>query len=271
MAIRDLLVHLDSGSRAPERLDLALALARRHRARVTGLFAESSVLGKSLVGRRAPEGIETAARETKALFDFRIAEARVPSRWWRVEVGEYADVVAATVVCCRYVDLAVFGQQQGDDSTVPEDIVGRVIAESGRPVLVVPSAGRYPDAGRKVLVAWTGSRESARALHDALPLLEKAEEVTLLSVQLPAAPVKGGLPSLDVLEHLRAHGIEARYERAVIHDLPAVDMVLNRASDLGADLTVIGAHGMQGAPLLKRETTARAILHTMTTPMLLTA
>jgi nucleotide-binding universal stress UspA family protein len=270
MAIKDLLVHLDSGSRAPERLDLAISLARRHRARVTGLFAESSVLGHSLVGRRAPESVEAAARETKALFDFRIAAARVPSRWWRVEVGEYADVVGATVVCCRYVDLAVFGQQQGDDSTVPEDVVERVIAESGRPVLVVPSFGRYPDAGRKVLVAWTGSRESARALHDALPLLAKAEEVTLLAVQLPAASARGGLPRVDVQEYLRAHEIDAKYERAVIHDLPAVDMVLNRASDLGADLTVMGAHGVQGGPLIKRETTARAVLKTMTTPMLLT-
>jgi nucleotide-binding universal stress UspA family protein len=270
MAIKDLLVHLDSGSRAPERLDLAIALARRHGARLTGLFAESSVLGHSIVGRRAPGSVEAAARETKALFDFRIAEARVPSRWWRVEVGEYADVVGATVVCCRYVDLAVFGQQEGDDSTVPEGMVQRAIAESGRPVLVVPSAGRYPDAGRSVLVAWTGSRESARALHGALPLLEKAGEVTLLSVQLPAAPARGGLPSLDVMEYLRAHGIEAKYERAIIHDLPAVDMVLNRASDLGSDLTVMGAYGVQGAPLLKRDTTTRAILETMTTPMLLT-
>jgi nucleotide-binding universal stress UspA family protein len=271
MAIKDLLVHLDSGSRAPERLDLAIALARRHGARLTGLFAESSVLGQSIVGRRAPESVDAAARETKALFDFRIAQARLPSRWWRVEVGEYADVVGSTVVCCRYLDLAVFGQQDGDDSTVPEGVVERVIAESGRPVLVVPSAGRYPDAGRNILVAWSGSRESARALHDALPLLEKADEVTLLSLQLPSAPVRGGLPPLDVLDHLRVHGIEVKYERAIIHDLPAVDMVLNRASDLGSDLTVMGAYGLQGVPLRKRDATTRAILETMTTPVLLTS
>jgi nucleotide-binding universal stress UspA family protein len=271
MAFKDLLVHLDSGSRAPERLALAVALARRHGARLTGLFAESSVLGQSLVGRRAPESVDAAARETKALFDFRVAEARLQSRWWRVEVGEYADVVGATIVCCRYVDLAVFGQQEGDDSTVPEGVVERVIAESGRPVLVVPSAGRYADVGRNVLVAWTGSRESARALNDALPLLEEADEVTLLAIQLPAAGGRGGLPSLDVVEHLRSHGIEARYERAVLHDLPAVDLVLNRASDLGSDLTVMGAYGVQGAPLLlRRDTTTRSILATMTTPMFLT-
>jgi nucleotide-binding universal stress UspA family protein len=270
MAFKDLLVHLDSGSRAPERLALAVALARRHGARLTGLFAESSLLGQGLVGRRAPESLDAAAKETRALFEFRVAEGRVPSRWWRVEVGEYADVVGAAVVCCRYVDLAVFGQQEGDDSTTPEGVVERVIADSGRPVLVVPSVGRYADVGRNVLVAWTGSRESARALDDALPLLEEADQVTVLGLQLPAAPARGGLPKLDVVEHLRTHGIEARYERAVLHDLPAVDMVLNRASDLGSDLTVMGAYGVQGAPLLRRDTTTRAILATMTTPMFLT-
>jgi nucleotide-binding universal stress UspA family protein len=269
MGYRDLLVHLDSGTRAAERLDLAIALARRHGARLTGLFAESSVLGRSLVGRRAPESVEAAADEARHLFEARVGKAGVPSRWWRIAVGEYADVVGSTVICSRYVDLAIFGQQQGDDSTVPEGVVERVVADSGRPVLVVPSAGHYPDAGRHVLVAWTGSREAARALHDALPLLREADEVTVLSLQLPNAPVRDGLPSLDVKDHLRAHGIEATYERAILHDLGPVDVVLNHASDVAADLTVMGAYGLGAGALLRRGENTRAVLDTMTTPMLL--
>jgi nucleotide-binding universal stress UspA family protein len=269
MTFTDLLVHLDSGSRAAERLDLSIALARRHGARLTGLFAESGSLGQSLVGRRAPDSMANAAREARTRFEAKAAEAGVASRWWQVEPGEYADVVSAAVLCCRYVDLAVFGQQQGDDAPVPEGLVERVIADSGRPVLVVPSVGHYAEVGRRVLVAWTGSREAARTLHDALPILEQATEVKVLSLQLPTAAVPGGLPRVDVMEHLRAHGIEATYGRAILAEMGTVDVVLNSASDDGADLTVMGAYGLQGGPLSKRGGTTRAILETMTTPVLL--
>jgi nucleotide-binding universal stress UspA family protein len=271
MTFRDVLVHLDSGARAPERLELALAIARRHGARLTALFAESAILGQSLVGRRAPEAMARAAQAARTAFEARADAAGVPARWWQVEPGEHGDVVGAAVQCCRYVDLAVFGQQRGDDAPVPDGLVERVIAECGRPVVVVPSVGRYPDLGRRVLVAWTGSREAARALHDALPLLERAGEVTVLSLQLPRAEVAGGLPPLDIAEHLRAHGVKASYERAILGDLETVDVVLNRGADDGADLTVIGAYGLQGGGLLRRAETTRAILDTMTTPVLLSS
>lgn len=268
MGLKDVLVHLDSGPRTAERLALATALAGRHGARLTGLFAESGSLGPSVVGRRDPEQVARAARDAQAFFEARAAEAGIAWRWWQLEAGEYADVVTATVVCCRHVDLAVFGQERGEGAPVPPGLVEHVIADSGRPVLVVPSIGRYPDAGRRVLVAWTGSREAARALNDALPLLERAESVRVLSLQLPREGVPGGLPPLSVVEHLRVHGVEATYERSIVGDLAAVDQVLNRASDEGADLTVIGAYGLHGSPFKRTETT-RAILETMTTPVLL--
>jgi nucleotide-binding universal stress UspA family protein len=271
MAFKDVLVHLDSGGRAAERLALAAGLARRLGARLTGLFAERAVLGQSLVGRRAPEAMAQAAEAARGAFEARAAAAGVAHRFWTIEPGEFAEVVGATVQCCRYVDVAVFGQQHGDDAPVPEGLVERVIAESGRPVLVVPSVGRYAEVGRRVLVAWTGSRESARALHDALPLLEGAKEVTVLSLQLPRSDVAGGLPSLDVAEHLRAHGVKATYDRTILGDLASVDVVLNRAADEGADLTVIGAFGLRGGGLRKRADTTRAILETMTTPVLLSS
>jgi nucleotide-binding universal stress UspA family protein len=269
--LKDLLVHLDSGSRAAERLELAVGLARAHGALLTGLYAESHTVGASLVGQRDPENVARAAREARALLEERGAAAGVATRFWQVEVGEYADVVGAAVVCCRYVDLPVFGQQEGDDAPVPEGLVERVIAGSGRPVLVVPSAGHHPALGKHVLVAWTGSREAARALNDALPFLARAEKVTVLSLQVPnEAGVPGGIPPVDVVAHLAAHGIAARYVQTLLGGIGAVDVVLNRASDEGADLVVIGAYGVGGGLLRRRETT-RDILATMTLPVLLSS
>jgi nucleotide-binding universal stress UspA family protein len=271
MEPKDLLVHLDSGARAPERLRLAVALARRHAARLTGLFAESPTLGTSLLGKRDPGALAQAAAGARARFEAACGDAGVATRFWQLGGGEVVDVVDAAVICCRRVDLAVFGQQHGDDAPVPEGLVERVIAGSGRPVLVVPSFGTFPETGRRVLVAWTGSREAARALHDALPLLERAESVVVLALQSPTEGADvGGLPPVDLVDHLRTHGIEASYDRWVVGDLSGVDAVLNRASDEGADLTVIGAYGLLGGgPLGERHGMTKAILETMTTPVLL--
>ena len=275
MEFKDLLVHVDSGPRAAERLGLAIALARRHGARLTGLFAERAVLGGTLVGRRDPANVERAAGEVRGRFEAACAGAGVAARWWALPLdgAEDQELIDGVVVCARRVDLAILGQQHGDPTRAPEGLVEQVIAGSGRPVLVVPSIGSYPDAGRRVVVAWTGSREAARALHDALPLLERAERVTVLALRQAhegvAAPV---LPNLDLADHLRAHGVEAVHDHWLIGDLAAVDAVLNRASDEGADLVVMGAHGLLGRALLGAErATARAILETMTTPVLLSA
>ncbi len=270
MAFKDLLVHVDSTPLATRRLDLALAVAARCGARLTGLFAESGSLGSSIVGRRGPDRLASARAQARALFEAKVAAAGVASRFWQVESGEYAQLTGWAVQSCRYVDLAVLGQPPQDDARVPEDLVEQAVLQGGRPVLVVPTVGPLTEPGRRVLVAWTGSRSSARALHDALPFLEAAAEVTVLSLQVPPAPDAGSpIPGLDVAGHLRQHGVEARYERLVMSDeVGMVDHVLNQASDLGADLTVMGAQGPQGLPFQRTDTTA-AILRSMTTPVLL--
>ena len=77
------------------------------------------------------------------------------------------------------------------------------------------------------------------------------------------------MPPLDVVAHLAAHGVKARYERLVLDEMKVVDHVLNRASDKGADLTVIGGYTHRGFPYLQRSSTTHDILRTMTTPVLL--
>jgi nucleotide-binding universal stress UspA family protein len=269
--LRDLLVHLDSSPRSAARLDLAIQLARRHRARLTGLFAESATRGRGLVGRRDPDLMHHAVRDVRAAFEARATEAGVACRFWQVEPGEHAQVLRVAVVCCRYVDLVVYGQRDADGLT-PPGLLEHVIAEGGRPVLVVPATGRHDDVGRRVLVAWTGSREATRMLHDALPLLAAADEVIVLSLQLPGSEERGGTPPVDVVDHLRTHGISARHLPTILGAAElAADAVLNRASDELADLTLMGAFGMSGGTLLRRAELTRAVLGAMTTPLLLSA
>jgi nucleotide-binding universal stress UspA family protein len=271
MDLKHLLVHVDSGARAPERIDLAVTLAKRFGATVAGLFAEAAQLGRSVVARRSPQNLAKALADARAVFEAKVRAAGVPSTWWEIEQGEYGHVVGWAAVCCRYVDLAVFGQaEEGEDARLPEDLVQQVLFESGRPLLVVPSVGHYPDVGKRVLVAWTASREAARAVNDALPFLARAAEVRVIAFQ-HAAPERspGGTPPLDIVAHLRTHGIEAKYERQIVAEEGVVDQMLNRAADWSADLVVLGAYEQRGFPFLQRSDTTRDVLRTMTAPVLL--
>lgn len=270
MAYKHLLVHVDTSRRAPERLELAAGLAKRFGARLTGLFAELASFGPSLVGRRSAEDLKRAAEAARTAFEARAGAAGVEARWWPLEAGDYAQVVGGVAVCCRYADLSIFGQHDAADARTPEDLVEQVVLGSGRPVLVVPWAGRFPDAGKRVAVAWNGTAEAARALHDAIPFMRGAEAVTVLGLQKPPAGEGRALPSLDILAHLQAHGISAKYERTFVEvgEMEFADILLNRAFDLSADLAVMGAHASAGVGGLHASANTRKVLGSMTLPVL---
>lgn len=270
MAFKDLLVHVDSTELAARRLEVAIGLATRYGARLSGLFAEGVSIGPSIVGRRDPGQIAKAAAGARESFERKVRAAGLSGNWWNVAARDDAELVDWTVQCCRYVDLAVFGEPDGAGTRIPDDLTEQVVFQSGRPVLAVPARMPLGAIGERVLVAWTGSRAAARALNDALPILERAKEVTVLSLQRPGPEASGGeAPALDIAAHLLAHGVRARYERFILGELGAVDHVLNRTSDLGADLIVMGAHGGGGLPHLKHEETTAAILRSMIAPVLL--
>lgn len=270
MTFKHLVVHIDSSARASERLELAVQLALRGGARLAGLFAEAQTLGGGLVGRRAPERMAAAAREARAAFETRTGAVGLRSEWWPLEASEDAVLLGQLQVCCRYADLAVFGQQPPDQARLPDGAIEQAIFHGGRPVLVIPYAGHFPSVGRNVLVGWNGSREAARALNDALPLLAAAESVLLLAFQREARPEPGGLPPLDVVAHLAAHGVRATYRPVLIdpESLDAADAMLNHAFEGGCDLIVTGAHAQSGLPGPRAAAGTRKLLATMTAPVL---
>jgi nucleotide-binding universal stress UspA family protein len=277
MPVKHVVVHVDGAGRAEVRLDLALALCRRREARLTALFAEGASLGPAIVARRSTDQVLAVQKAVEEACAARAGAAGLPLACWALpptdDVGRMAGAVA---ICCRYADLSIFGQHETEGARVPEDLVETVVLESGRPVLVVPARGRYAEIGKRVVIAWTGSRESARAVHDALPLLVEAERVTVLAFQQPSQGEAGPFPDLDIVAHLVAHGVPARYERVVVSsgdedDVGLVDTLLNRGSDLTADLTVMGARAGRGFGTARLGGQARGLLRSMTTPVLLSA
>jgi nucleotide-binding universal stress UspA family protein len=121
-----------------------------------------------------------------------------------------------------------------------------------------------------VLVAWDGSREAARAAHDALPLLRQAELVTLLTVGEREADFEHHRPGLErMLRNYERHGVAVQMEEALPAGYAISDVLLSRATDLGADLIVAGAyHHSQLRESLFGGVT-RDLLERMVTPVLL--
>ncbi|MFC5359242.1 universal stress protein [Azospirillum himalayense] len=273
MSFTNLLVHVDDSDRCGERLTVALTLAQKHGAALTGLFAQSDSSGAGIVTRKAGPALTQAAQRAREMFEEKAREAGVTTRWWQLSHGEYGHVIAETVICSRYVDLAVFGQHDPEDSRVPADLLEEVVLNAGRPILVVPHSGSYSQLADRPVIAWNGSREAARAVNDALPLLKQASSVLLLAFHTqPRAEGGGTVPQVDILEHLASHGVTATQERMTIASMTPMDAVLSRASDHGADLLVMGGFGGYGGslfPLFGRGSNTRQILRQMTLPVLL--
>ena len=258
MTYKDLLVVVDDSPNAVERVRLAADLAERFDAHLAGLHV-------SLVYKPQPPR-ETA--EARALFED-IVGPRKLSAEWRATTGFPIDVA---VVQARYADLVILGQLDPADAQAPvtSPRPEEVALSVGRPVLVVPYIGSYPTIGTRVLAAWDASREATRAVNDAMPLLAGASSVTVLTVD----PVinreeHGEIPGADIALHLARHGVQARVESTVSAGIGIGNTLLSRASDLGADLLVMGAYAHSRVRELVLGGATRAILQSMTIPVLM--
>jgi nucleotide-binding universal stress UspA family protein len=275
MSYRNLLVHLDESERSSIRLDVAIQLGQRFGATLCGLFAQSDSSAISVAARRSSDYLRNAAERTRAQFESATTQAGVPSRWWQLGHGEFSHVIGETVICSRYTGLAVLGQYDtgNPDSRVPPDLVEEVVLNAGRPVLVVPYAGPVKSVGQRVVIAWNASREAARAINDALPLMQGAKSVLVLALRPPRAEMDiGSVPQVDILQHLAINGINATLERMSVEGILPMDAVLSRASDESADLLVMGGFGAYGDmafSLFQRGRNTRHILRQMTLPVLL--
>lgn len=265
MIVRNMIVHLDSTPRSTDRLALAVTLARRFGARLVGVFAEAD---SRLLGSAAAEAEVNAAYQKAAdVFAARTAEAGVDGVWRSLVHGSHHHVNKTVIDAARRADLAVLGQHNPDDKgRVPRDLVEQVVINSGRPALVMPYAGTFTDVGKRVLIAWNGGRESARAANDAIPFLTESEAVTVMAVNPQGA---GPLDGSGLCDHLSCHGIKAERELLSVTDIGVADYVLSHCADMGADMLVMGAFGHYGFPYLLRGGVTKDILEHLTVPVLL--
>lgn len=284
MAFKEVLLHLDERRGHESRLRLAADLARRQQGHLVGLYGVEPLdlarfgapAGSSYVEfeavqaleARYREGARAAAARVEAAFRSAAERAGISAEWRMVE----GEIAAVATLHARYADIAVLGQIDPDN--VPAGSAARlpesVLLGSGRPVLLVPYAGRFEAVGETVLVAWNATREAARAVQDALPLLEQAEQVTVLAVNpAPGIGGEGDLPAADMAHYLARHGVKAEASYTVAGDIDVSDLILSRAADLGSDLIVMGGYGHSRIREFVLGGVTRSLLQHMTVPVLL--
>ncbi|MBB5407547.1 nucleotide-binding universal stress UspA family protein [Paraburkholderia sp. HC6.4b] len=273
MSYKTLLVHIDDSRRCDTRVALALDLAQRWDAHLIGLYVVCEGLAKPLFGtddgfvaQRA--ALTTDRRETARHAFLAAAERAGRAAQWRAPEGS---PVAVTTLHARHADLLVLGQPDPRDpaSYVDRHFVGEVVLGAGRPALVIPRAGAVPTLGENVLIAWDGNREASRAIADAMPLLERARFVGVAVVE-PTHDHEAGPSAIDVAAWLEAHGVRASFSTTPRLGIAGTGAtLLNRVSDLHADLLVMGAYGHSHARERVWGGVTRTMLESMTVPVLM--
>ena len=278
MTLGTILVHLDHTDRCAARATLAARLARTHGSHLVGLVPiglHDGVIPADAIATGAIDYIAESAdylrRRAETIihgFRDRIGQAGLLS----YEVLQTEEpTVDAVVHHGRASDLIIVGQEErkAPADTLTHDLAQQVMLQAGRPVLVVPAAGSFDDTGKRVVVAWDGGREAAVAMRDALPLLRKASHTTLVAFRrADDSDDEGRLQLAEMGRWLARHGVQVTAEERVT-DVAFSDALLSHASDLGADLIVMGGYGHARFRELVLGGVTRDILARMTVPVLM--
>lgn len=276
MSYRDVVVHLTLDPRNETRIQVAIAMARRFGARVSGLYTVpppnvpyymGEYIPTELIQKQMDEAQKASAGAREGFL--RMCEAAsIEHRWLASDMAP----VEALRLAARASDIAIVGQPDpnpSDPTSVPygTDVLPQELAlQAGRPVLAIPYAGQFGEIGRRVLLAWNGKREAARAVHDAMPILRGAEVVHLIVV---APEKKGRTPLAEIAEHLQRHGL--RLETAVVDSgSQKVGLALMaEAQARNVDLVVMGAFGHSRLREMVFGGVTETVLSNMTLPVVL--
>ena len=275
MTYRNILVHIENSTSAKSRVAAAISLALRFKCALTGVFLKSEFIPSYIVGdgmmlpsenveafieeRREETGKAMAA--ARLMFAEAARAASIPFHWLDIN-GDAPDELIA---CARRHDLAVLPPEMKAVFSQTIITAAEIGMASGGPVLVLKQGAFPADFGRKILVAWKDSRESARALRDAWPFLSQAEEVHFLTVSRDA---KAELDDL-LQRHLHVHG--CKNARLIVDrndEASVADLIRRQVGIVGADLVVLGLYGHSRLREMVLGGVTRDLLHDIPMPLL---
>jgi nucleotide-binding universal stress UspA family protein len=273
MAIKDILVHLDTSERGSNVADFAIALATELGAHLTAAGTVLEIIPPASFMGEYPYDIMAAATEQArdaAEAAYQRLKTAVPSN---VQT-DYVSIQAVSGQAredfgrlARHFDLAVVGQGNIEEGTDDELMAEGALFRSGRPVFIVPNIQKGPIKLGKAMVCWDGGLPAARALAGSIDLLTRAGSVEVVSISGRNLPSEE-LPGFNITRHLARHGIKAELRK-----LPAAEDIgaalLSYAADSGANYMVMGAYGHSRIREFILGGTTRTLLASMTLPVLM--
>ena len=275
MSIKDIQVHIDNDAACSKRVKMAVNLAATMNAHLTGVhvrrsfpFPEYSMVPTSAdVIKVYDDILNDQESKARAVFDESIAQDNTKTSWQSL-IGSLSYHLANEA---HYADLLVIGQPNSEDlSSLESGIANEIIMSAGRPCLLVPHHGDSVSFGESPLVAWDGSREASRAVHDALPFLKQAGKATIIIVEPERAdPNFGDLPGTVISEHLARHDINVKVEVSRGSLQSTGDTILSYADAYGHDLVVMGAYGHSRLREIVLGGATRNIMKQATIPVLM--
>ncbi len=248
--LKDVMVHLDGSEEDEFRLRHAEAIAAGGQTRIIGLYTntlpeyayvmaiQSGLAPMEPVVELAERVRKTGDRAVAALTE-RCKGLAVPTEICRIEALP-SEMPRLCVSKARCADLFVAtAPYQREDLPIWDELIESVMFESGQALYLVPrSAAARPI--EKIIVAWRNTRESTRAIAEAIPLMKAAARTQLVIVEPKSAEDE---QPMDVVAHLKRHGIKVDVAKFEMGDGAVSDTLLNEARDMGADLIVMGAYG----------------------------
>ncbi|MFM0323469.1 universal stress protein [Caballeronia glebae] len=270
---KTILVHLYDSRRCATRMQFALELARRFDAHVIGLYLVCQDLGHPLFdpGLSLQRGAYEEQRRTsldnaREAFEHAARLAGVNGEW-RAPTGSVLD---AATLHGRHADVVVLGQDDPDDpgAFIARQFVEDVVMGLGRPALLVPRSGDIKTLGESVVIAWDDSREAARAVADALPILRRARFVEIMTVERHRDE-KSPL-GIEISAYLDRQGVSASFSSTPrIRGENTGLTLMDRANSVHADMLVAGAYAHSRGLERVLGGVTRTLLETSTLPFLL--
>lgn len=269
MAFKHMLAYVDNDAECAARLRYAVEFASLFDARLTGLYARRMLTVPSYAAVHIPAPVladyesisDGMVSDARAAFDKATGDAGLSSEWRQLE-GFVPDAIARAAQCTDLVVLPQTGDNEADlNETYSTD---SALLRAAAPVLVVPYVGKFRPPAAHVVVAWNNSREAGRAVREALPLLHKAERITILSVSTHG---QEELIGADLGAYLAHHNLEVELKQIPAGDIDTADALLSSVADDAADMLVMGAYGRSRLLETVLGGATRDILAHMTVPV----
>lgn len=278
--MKDLLAYYDNEAAGQKALEMISQLASAHDAHVTVVAASPNVFTPSTMPQANGTSVamieEIAKSKTYAEAEVeRMARSitnALSSTGLSFEIhkvsADIETVIESLTTHTRHRDLLIIGHTSGE-SRVYDALVKATVFQSGRPVILVPQSFKIKSYPKKVLVAWDGGKEATRSIHDALPLLKKAQRVTLLTVGYGSDGGYGEQPGADMAAHLSRHGLKVEVQHDKETSSLPEQVILHKASQEGYDLVVMGAYGHSRVMEWVLGSVTRTVLKEMAVPVFL--